>query len=238
MPSHPTTTQARNLPENIKRDLPSIPKLERNGDFSIWAASVEEILKQRSLNSLITTVPRPEISDSDYKKWHSWSATIRSWLFSQMSNDMLDYVLVFYRKQGAKGALPKYADEMFRLIKIASNAGPDVLSRAVSAFWNTRRAAFSSPQQYIAEWIKQIDRLRSHDHPMDPHIVTEIMLTELEKEMPAAVAKIRTKLQWTGSNMEAPSLLDICHDLLEQTGCKENTPLSDSTSHGSQLEKT
>ncbi|OQE26572.1 hypothetical protein PENSTE_c005G07373 [Penicillium steckii] len=238
MPPPSATTQARNLPETIKRDLPNIPKLDKNGDFSAWASRVEEILKQRAVNSLITSLPRPETSDADYKKWQSWSVTIRSWLFAQMSNDMLDYVLVFYRKQGATGALPKYADQMFRLIKLASGTAPDVLSRAVRSFWQTRRVAFSSPHQYIAEWMKVVDRLRALDHPIDSSIAVEIMLTELEKEMPAAVAKVRAKIQWEVPGMEARSLSNICREIVEQSGPRENTPLLKGSSHGSHLEKS
>lgn len=220
MTSNPS--QATQLPEIKQLPIPNIPKLEKDGYFSSWSAQVHSVLKSLGIDSLVSTLPRPSpTEDLNYVRWRVWSLNVRSWLFGQMTNDMLDYVLVFYRQQGEKGPLPRYADEMFALIKLAANASSGLLPQAVKSFWSNRRSQFPSPEEYIHRWITAVEHLRSLDHPLTTYTAAEIMCLELEEELPLPIAKIRAKMKGTESELEASAFSEICHDLLNDiTGTK------------------
>lgn len=224
----PSITQAVSLPEITQKTIPSITKLAKNGSFTLWEAQVQTTLSSLGLDSLISTIPRPIPREEQYSKWRVWSVAVRTWLFGQMTDDMMDYVLVFYRQKGEKGPLPRYADEVFQLIKLASKENLGTLNRAVINFWSIRRASYSSPEEYVKEWVDAVDNLRSSNHPITTYMATEIMCTELENDIPGAVSRMRAKLQGNESTLGASAFAPLAQELLNECHSnKENISLQE-----------
>lgn len=238
----PKTTQGADLPEIEQISIRSISKLDKGDDFQLWKTQVCTTLDPLHIHRLVLPYPRPEKDDPTYARWKVWSVAVRSWLFSQMTNEMLDYVLVFYRHQGEKGALPRYADEMFHLINLASIATSGKLPRAIAKLWATRRAKFSSAEEYILAWVAIVELVRQLEHPISPFSAVEIMFIELKDELPGPVTKLRGVLQGSEASFDAPGFIFICNKLL--TACEGNAKtipsqplLADNKSSGSKDKK-
>ncbi|KAJ5085043.1 hypothetical protein N7532_009814 [Penicillium argentinense] len=205
-----TDCQADGLPEVQPIEMPSIVKLDQDGSFRTWAESVHRELVSLQADRVVDTkIPRPAEDDARYTRWREWSITIRSWLFAQLTNDMMDYVLVFYRQQVEKGAIPRYADEVFHLIERASNALTGEAPAAISSFWEARRNQFPTVKDYIIAWRAAVEDLHENDQAISPYMATQIMFSELKSDMPLLIKTLVKKGRGREPSMKFHEFLSI-----------------------------
>ena len=183
--------QGSRLPKPTKCDLSAIEKLSSTEtDPTEWMMQVEDTLEPMILGDLINlSLPRPEIDDPSYRRWSYWSASVGRWIGLQVDKDTRTRLAGLAER-------PKMADVLFdELVSYTRGGeGSDNLMIDIYKLADMKREHFSSAEEYITSYQRQISVLRRVKLAPLPFHAVAIMLREVEEELPG-MALMKEALQ-------------------------------------------
>ena len=173
--------QGSRLPKPTKCDLAAIEKLSSTEtDPTEWIMQVEDTLEPMILGDLINlSLPRPKEDDLSYRRWSYWSALVGRWIGLQVDKDTRTRLVGLAER-------PKMADVLFDKLVSYARGGERSKNLMVDIhkLYDMKREHFSSAEEYITSYQRQVRVLRRVKLAPLPFYAIAIMLREVEEELP------------------------------------------------------
>ncbi|KAJ5153945.1 Amino acid/polyamine transporter I [Penicillium coprophilum] len=178
-PSNPVPTQADDLPPFREITIANVNRLSENSDLQPWTAQIQLTLANLDLLAVIShSLPKPTPTHLNYERWLKWSQLVSKWLILNVEAEFADFL------RSIRPRLELADKTYLMIVELLRPDEREIKTEELIKLWSMRRHHFDSIATYVGAWRAQVIICQELELGISWYAAIELMLHELEEEMP------------------------------------------------------